>query len=265
MRAVVVVGERQETLGQPDDLALVELRFLVPVARQADRGIDQERSEDDVGEGERLQRGRPDEDEDRPQHEGTGDTGHQHLLLVDLGYGEGAHDDDEHEEVVHRQALLDQPPGEVLQAVRPALGRHLIAAPPCEEHAVRDGDPDVDDRLDGGFPDLHLVRIPGRLDEFEGNQQHDDAHGDSPQPCRDHQCGFAAATCGCGQHHCSILADDPRPGTRPHRASHVKHLQHLTGMRHQVWRSCASQGDITRECLRVARGPDDPARGRHLR
>ena len=85
-----------------------------------------------------MQRG-AEGDEDRPQHQRGEDPERQHPLLVLGRHRERGHDDHEDEEVVDRQALLDDVAREVLGAEVPA-GDHP------EDDAERDRDADVEDR-----------------------------------------------------------------------------------------------------------------------
>jgi hypothetical protein len=57
------------------------------------------------------------------------DPDDQHLLLVLGGDGEGGHDDHEDEQVVDRQALLDDVAGEVLAAEAPSRRTTRTAGP----------------------------------------------------------------------------------------------------------------------------------------
>jgi hypothetical protein len=67
------------------------------------------------------------------------------------GDGEGGHDDHEDEQVVDRQALLDDVAGEVLAAEAPAGDRR-------EDEAEGDGDGDVEERPAHRFAEADLVR-----------------------------------------------------------------------------------------------------------
>ena len=68
------------------------------------------------------------------------------------GYRERREDHDEHEEVVDRQALLDDVAGEVLGAEVPP-GDHP------EEHSEGESDADEERRRDGGLPEADLVGV----------------------------------------------------------------------------------------------------------
>jgi hypothetical protein len=79
------------------------------------------------------------------------DPDDQHLLLVLGGDGEGGHDDHEDEQVVDRQALLDDVAGEVLAAEAPAGDRR-------EDEPEADGDGDVEERPAHRLAEADLVR-----------------------------------------------------------------------------------------------------------
>jgi hypothetical protein len=80
------------------------------VAKQLDRGADQQQPEQQEHEREGLQQRRPQDDEDHAQDEREDDADDEHLLRVLARHRERTHDDHEDEEVVDRQALLDDVP-----------------------------------------------------------------------------------------------------------------------------------------------------------
>ena len=86
------------------------------------------------------------EDEDAAQDERAEDAPEQHAELVLAGHGEEREDHRPHEDVVDRQALLDEEAGVVLAAG--------LAALPDEQHDP-EGEPerDPDGGLDGRFLD----------------------------------------------------------------------------------------------------------------
>ena len=156
-------------------------------------------------------------------NEGTSDTTrHQHLLLVDLGNGEGTHDDDEHEEVVHGQALLDQ--------LSPAS-----ASTPTRREPAPSGGPDRCStmrrtrrtrsrsrrRMDWTAASRMCTSCGLRVawTNSKAIRQDDDAHGDGPIARPGPSEWVAAATCGCGQTS-PRFADDPGSaiGARPRPA-----------------------------------------------
>ena len=76
--------------------------------------VEQERPEDVEDPVEALDEGHPGEDEDGPQHQGAEDAPEQDAELVLAGHGEEGEDHRPDEDVVDRQALLDQVAREVL-------------------------------------------------------------------------------------------------------------------------------------------------------
>ena len=137
--AVVVVGHREALAGEPHHRVVLDLRLLVAVAEQLHRREQQDQPEDQEHEREQLEQRGAEQDEDHPQDQRQHDPDDQDLLLVLVGHRERAHDDHEHEQVVDRQALLDDVAGEVLAAGLPARDR-------AEDDAEADRDGDVEDR-----------------------------------------------------------------------------------------------------------------------
>jgi hypothetical protein len=121
----------------------------VPV--QLDRRPDQQQAEDEEHEGEQRDQRRAERDEDPPHDQRQHDAEGQHLLLVLLGDGERRHDDHEDEQVVDREALLDEVAGEV-------LGAEVGAVHGGEPRAERHRHQDVEDRPGGGLADPDPVR-----------------------------------------------------------------------------------------------------------
>jgi hypothetical protein len=78
----------------------------------------------------------------------------EHLVLVLLWHGERRHDDED-EQVVDRQALLDEVAGEV-------LGAEPAAVLDGERDAEGDRNEDVEHRPRGGLPEADPVRAGGR-------------------------------------------------------------------------------------------------------
>jgi hypothetical protein len=90
-------------------------------------------------------------DEHRPHRERGEDSKGEHPLLVLARHRERGHDHQEDEQVVDRQALLDDVAGEVLGAVAPA-------GEDTERDPESDRDPDVEDRPSDGLAELDCVR-----------------------------------------------------------------------------------------------------------
>ncbi len=172
----VRLRRREQAAGQLQRAVLVEL--LVVARARLDlrpRGVEQERAEDVEDPAEVLDEGRAEEDEDRPQDQRDRDADEQHLLLVEPRDAEARHDEDEHEEVVDRQALLGDVAGEVLPAVRRAPDGPDDAA---EGH--RDGD--VARGPPGGLAQARGVGRAHVPDVVDGEHREDHADGDEPDP-----------------------------------------------------------------------------------
>src|SRR5690606_1783542 len=110
--ALAVPGaHRQDPAAEPDHGVLLELRAVVVAADQLDAGVEQEQPEDVEDPDEGADQHRADRDEPGPHQQRQNDADHEHLLLVDPRYREPAHDQQEDEQVVHREAVLGEPPG----------------------------------------------------------------------------------------------------------------------------------------------------------
>jgi hypothetical protein len=139
------------------------------------RGPDEEAAEDVEDPAELLDGGGADEDEHRPQHQGEGDAEQQHLLLQFPRHGEAGHDEHEDEQVVDREALLGDVPGEVLTG-------ELTAAEPQDQQSEDHGDADVDSRPDGRLAQCRCVRGAHVTDEIEDEHPHDRGDREGPHP-----------------------------------------------------------------------------------
>ena len=95
------------------------------------------------------------------------------FLLVLGRHRERGHDHDEDEEVVDRQALLDDVAGEALRAGVPAADRPEHDA---EEH----GDRDVEERPRERLAEADGVGPAGREPEVEREEREDEADGRRP-------------------------------------------------------------------------------------
>ena len=168
LAAVVPVGEGQPATGEGDEAVVLHRRVLVAVAEELHRGEQEQQPEQQEHEREGGQQGRAQRDEDRAQDQGEDDPEGQHPLLVLGRHRERRHDDHEDEEVVDRQALLDDVAGEVLGAVVPPGERP-------EDDAEADRHPDVEHRPGDGLAESHGVGAPsaGRR-EIEDEERDDE-------------------------------------------------------------------------------------------
>ena len=157
----------------------------VALTGEVDRGEHEEAAEDVDRRVEGVERGGADDDEDRAQHDRAGDAPDEDAALGVGGHAEVREQDGEDEEVVERQALLDQEAGQVLagslaagdrrqhageghrqrgpgggpQRRGPQRRRRLPAADglEVEEQQRRDGDDEQDPREGGHREDLQRL------------------------------------------------------------------------------------------------------------
>ncbi len=101
---------------------------------------------------ERFQERRARADEEPPEDDRAHDAPEQRAVLVPGGDGEGREEHREQEDVVHRERLLDEVPGEVLAAGRGAARGEDDAA---EAETKRD----PDNGPGGRFAHRHLVGV----------------------------------------------------------------------------------------------------------
>ena len=131
-----VVGR---TRAHPADDGVLAVLVVVGLALggELDRGEDEERAEDVEDPGVALDDRRAEGDEDRPQDQRDEDAAHEHRLLQLPRHVEAGHDQQEHEQVVDREAVLGDPAGEELHRV-------LATGPAPHREAEGDGEADVE-------------------------------------------------------------------------------------------------------------------------
>ena len=133
LAADVLVGDRQESARGLDDAVVLDVGVLVAMPEQLHGRVDQQQAEDQEHEREERQQRGAERDEDRTHDQREHDPEGQDLVLVLLGHGERRHDDHEDEQVVDREALLDDVAGEVLGAELTAV-RHPHPGAEGERH-----------------------------------------------------------------------------------------------------------------------------------
>ena len=143
------------------------------MAEELDGRPGEEHAEEHVGERERVEHRRARDDEHGPEDQRADDAEHQEPALPLGRHGERAHDHQEHEQVVDRQASLDYVAGEVLSTGVPS-GDHR------EHDAEQHRDRDVEDRPHGGLAQPDRPRLAGRLPEVERDQPAE--HGERHRP-----------------------------------------------------------------------------------
>lgn len=146
---------------------------------QSHRRPDQDQSEDQEQERELGQQRRPDGDEYRPECERTDDPDDQHPLQVGARHRERRQDDHEDEEVVDRQALLDQVPGEVLTSVPPARQT-------AKHQSKHNRHGNVADRPGRCLPIADRVRTQNRHRQIHAEQDENQRYRRCPASNRNH-------------------------------------------------------------------------------
>ena len=169
----VLVGDRQQPPGRAHDAVALDVGVLVAVPEQLHRRVDQQQAEQQEHEREQRQQRGAERDEDPPHDQGEDDAERQHLVLVALGHRERRHDDHEDEQVVDREALLDDPAREV-------LGARVTAVGGGEPDAERDGDADVEHRPRHRFLEADLVRA--HRGEYEVDREQPEHQRDRHPP-----------------------------------------------------------------------------------
>jgi hypothetical protein len=145
-------SEPDDPAREAHDRVLLHVGILVAVAEELDRGAQQQQPEHHEHEREGLDQHGAERDEDRSHDQRDQDPEGQDALLVLGGHRERGHDHDEHEQVVDRQALLDDVAGEVLRPEVPARGQP-------EYDTERERDADVEHRCDRGLAEPDSVRV----------------------------------------------------------------------------------------------------------
>jgi hypothetical protein len=113
--AVVLGGHRQEALAKQEDRIARRVDRAVAGQQQLDPGVDQEGAEDEDHPGELGEQRRAGDDEDAAQDDRPEDAPEEHPVLMLGGHREVGEDDQEHEQVVDREGVLDDVPGDELE------------------------------------------------------------------------------------------------------------------------------------------------------
>ena len=171
---LVVLGRRGEHALDPlEDLVVLGLALGAVFGGQLPRRVEEEDPEDEEQPVEVRQQNRADGNEDSAQDQCADDAQLQHLQLLLLGNGERRHDDDEDEQVVHRQAELGDVAGEELETeLRP--GREPDAE--TEDHRQRH----VHQHRYAGLPHGDHVRPAAHDDEVDKEHERDARECDRP-------------------------------------------------------------------------------------
>ena len=170
--AVPLVAEAQMAAREPDD-RVIPVVFVLGIADQVDGGVHQERAEDVEDPRELVDGHRAERDEDAAENQRQHNADQQRLLLVLPRHIEAGHDDEEDEEVIHRQAVLGEPAGDEFH---PELAAVEVPDPRGEKH----GQSDIDRQRDGALSHRRFVRPTSDDDDVE--QQHGDRHAQRDDP-----------------------------------------------------------------------------------
>ena len=161
------------------------MHFLARVARELDARRDEEEAEEVDREVERVEEGGARDDEDRPHHEGHDDPDRQESPLLAGRDRERGEDQGEDEDVVDREASLDQVAGEVLLGrIRPLPGAHDER----ERHAEREPEDAPDDGAAEGDP------APAEEEEVDGQETRGSQR--RGQPRRGRPCSYTMYVTG---------------------------------------------------------------------
>ena len=148
---------------------------LVLLPHEAHAGENEEGAEHEQQPFEAVEEGHAGEDEDEPHEQRPEDAPEQHAVLELPGHGEIAEDQRPDEDVVDRQALLDEVAGVV-------LARRL--APVEAEHDEAEGEADADPhrRLEGGLLGPDGVGPPVEDKEVDEQEATDEREEADPGP-----------------------------------------------------------------------------------
>ena len=175
-RPVELRGDRQHPPHVPQRRVLLELLVVLgALPRQVHRRDDEHHGEQVEHPAERVDGRGPDGDERTAHHQRDHDADQQHPVLV-LGRDlERRHDDDEDEQVVHRQRVLGDVAGEEL-AGRHRAGEH--PQPDAEGHSERH----VEQHPPGGLARRHRVRLVVDEEQVRKDDRRQTTDGGQPEP-----------------------------------------------------------------------------------
>ena len=173
--ALEPLGHAHVPAHEPQHRVVAQVRLVVGHHQHADAGEDEERREQVQHPAEFRDQRRAEPDHDRAQHDHPEDAPEQHPVLQFARDGEEAEDHRDDEDVVHREALFDDEPGDVFEPG----GR-----PDRQPNEAAEGEPerDVEAREQQALahPDLAIAAVEDAQVE---RQQHDDeAQEGQPHP-----------------------------------------------------------------------------------
>ena len=119
---VALRRDRQDAARDRQHAAFAPARRIAAAERHPHRDIDEEPPEQILHPSEPVQGHAAEPDEHAAQHEGEQDPEHEHAAVIPAWHPGAADQEDEHQQVVERKAVLRQPAGEELARGRPAAG-----------------------------------------------------------------------------------------------------------------------------------------------
>src|SRR5690606_30056892 len=139
--------------------------FMAP--EHPDAGENEESAEQEQDRLELHHQRHADADQQRTQHHDADNAPEQHPMLQGAWHADEAEDRRDDEDIVHREALLDDVAGEKLQ---PGLAAAHEPDPYAESH----GDRDIAAVEDEAFLGLDLMVVPVQDAEVENEDAHDE-------------------------------------------------------------------------------------------
>ncbi len=166
------VGDAHVVAGKTHQRVLA-VAVVRRTTRQSHRGVHQERAENVEHPSESLNGRGAQCDEDATENQCDHNPDEEGFALMNPGHAEARHDDDEDEQVVDREAVLGEPPGEKLDRVLPAMEE---PRPDSEASS----EPDVSRQAERGPAHRRFPRPAGHHQQVE--QQYGDGHAESDDP-----------------------------------------------------------------------------------
>ncbi len=173
--AVIVLGHAHVPAQELEDPVVLEIGLALALGEQPDAARDDDRGEHVNQPVEPGQQRRAGEDHAGAHAQRAQHAPEQHPVLVLAWDLKMAEDQDEHEDVVDRQALFEQEAGQVLEP----LGRALQDE---DGAAEQQRDADVAGGQEQGFAHADRALLPADDPEVEGEQRHQGDGKAGPEP-----------------------------------------------------------------------------------
>ena len=173
--SAVAVGRGDEAAEQAQERVLRRVdHVLVALRPHPVAGVEEQEAEDVDRPVEGLDDGGAQADEDRAEHDRAEDPVEEHPVLERERDDERREDQREDEDVVDRQAELEQVPGQVRGAILGAAGRE-------DERPERQAQPDVEGAEGRGLAERRGMRPSIEDEQVQGQDRADGDGEDDPQ------------------------------------------------------------------------------------